>query len=80
MANMINLNMSQTSIGDFDFYSVLTLAQKQLSEKNSDLFREMENESAESQKIRKEKIKNAISNFVLSKKFKVKDILILTSL
>lgn len=72
MANMINLNMGQTSIGEFDFYSVLTLAQKQLSEKNSDLFREMENESAESQKIRKEKIKNAISNFVLSKKFKVK--------
>ena len=72
MANIVNLNMGQTSVGEFDFYSVLILAQKQLSEKNSDLFRELENESAESKKIRKEKIKNAISNFVLSKRFKVK--------
>ena len=71
MANFIDLNMAQTSIGQFDFYSVLTLAQKQLSEKNSDLFTDDENETENAMAVRKEKIKNAISKFVFDKNFKV---------
>ena len=71
MANFINLNMAQTSVGKFDFYSVLTLAQKQLSEKNSDLFKEIENEGEGAMAIRKEKIRNAIVKFVTDKNFDV---------
>lgn len=70
MANFIDLNMNQGA-AELDFYSVLTMAQKQLSERNSDLFREMANESEKAHKIRNDKIRNAIAQFVANNRFKV---------
>lgn len=73
MADFIDLNMSQ-SVNELDFYSVLTIAQKQLSEKNSDLFREIADESENMHKVRNDKIKNAIAQFVANNRFRVKGI------
>lgn len=73
MADFIDLNLSQ-SVNELDFYSVLTIAQKQLSEKNSDLFREIADESENMHKARNEKIKNAIAQFVANNRFRVKGI------
>lgn len=73
MADFIDLNMSQ-SVNELDFYSVLTIAQKQLSEKNSDLFKEVADEPKNMQKVRNDKIKNAIAQFVSNNRFRVKGI------
>ena len=73
MADFIDLNMSQ-SVNELDFYSVLTIAQKQLSEKNSDLFKEVADEPENMQKVRNDKIKNAIAQFVSNNRFRVKGI------
>lgn len=73
MADFIDLNMSQ-SVNELDFYSVLTIAQKQLSEKNSDLFKEVADESENMHKVRNDKIKNAIAQFVSKNRFRVKGI------
>lgn len=66
--NIINLNMSEKSIGTFDIYSVLLLCQKQLTEKNSELFNDKDNLVPD---IKRERIKNAITKFVYDGKFDV---------
>ena len=74
MADFINLNMAETSSGVFDFYAVLLLAQKQLTERNAELFNEEKGENERVKDTKKVKIKNAITKFVYDKKFRVKDV------
>lgn len=72
MANFIDLSTSEMSLNELDFYSVLLLAQKRLTEKNAELFNEeKDNEDERIVEIKKEKIRNAISKFVYDGKFKV---------
>ena len=85
MPNIVNLNVSEISVGNFDFYSLLCLTQEHLSSKNSALFNDKNDgntsegtETAERRRanekekeIKKQKIRNAISNFVNNGKYKV---------
>lgn len=74
MPNIINLNLGQGDT-EIDFYSALLIAQKELSEKNSELFKERADESEQLHQARNQKIKNAIIQLVRAKRLKVKDII-----
>lgn len=73
MPDIINLNLGQGDT-EIDFYSALLIAQKELSEKNSELFKERVDEPEQMHQVRNQKIKNAIIQLVRAKRLKVKGI------
>lgn len=74
MAEFLNLDAVTAANKNFNYYDVLLLAQKALTEKDSELFINDEDDSEAAIKAKKEKIKNAITKFLYDGKFSVKNI------
>ena len=74
MAEFNNIKLNEKNAGEFDYYSVLLLCQKELTSRNSELFKDEEEDRIDVRRARREKINNAITKFVKDSHFSVTDV------